>query len=60
MAWTARLSPFLPWRQTPQQAQCTTALSSEPALEAAIADLSQHRVGMIGHANTDDTVPTLL
>ena len=41
MAWTARLSPFLPWRQTPQQAQCTTALSSEPALEAAIADLGQ-------------------
>ena len=41
MAWTARLSPFLPWRHTPQQAQCTTALSSEPALEAAIADLGQ-------------------
>ena len=41
MAWTARLSSLLPWRQAPQQAQCTTALSCEPALEAAIADLAQ-------------------
>ena len=40
MAWTARLSSLLPWRQAPQQAQCTTALSCEPALEAAIADLA--------------------
>ena len=41
MAWTARLSSLLTWRQAPQQAQCTTALSCEPALEAAIADLAQ-------------------
>ena len=41
MAWTARLSSLLPWRQAPKQAQCTTALSCEPALEAAITDLAQ-------------------
>ena len=41
MAWTARLSSLLPWQQAPQQAQCTTALSCEPALDAAIADLAE-------------------
>ena len=48
MAWTARLSPFLPWRHPPQQAQCTTALSREPALETAIAAAYKQVFGNIG------------